>query len=49
VRDRAKRTQKQIGQFAKSVDKRTHELARRTDELTKQVFLLKRKALRLVA
>lgn len=49
VRDRAKRTQKQMGRFAKSVDKTTQELAKRTDELTRQVFLLKRKALRLVA
>ena len=49
VRDKAKRTSKQIGQFAKSVDRTAHDLAKRTDELTKQVFLLKRKALRLVA
>ena len=49
VRDRAKRTTKQIGRFAKSVDRTAHDLAKRTDELARQVFLLKRKALRLVA
>jgi hypothetical protein len=31
------------------VDRTAHDLAKRTDELTKQVFMLKRKALRLVA
>ena len=49
VRDRAKRTTKQIGRFAKSVDRTAHDLARGTNELTKQVFMLKRRALRLVA
>ena len=49
VRDRAKRTTKQIGRFAKSVDRTAHDLARGTEEFSRQVFLLKKKALRLVA
>lgn len=49
VRDRAKRTTKQIGRFAKSVDRTAHDLARSTEEIGRQVFLLKKKALRLVA
>jgi hypothetical protein len=49
VRDRAKRTTKQIGHFAKSVDRTAHDLAKRTDELTRHVLTFKRKALRLVA
>jgi hypothetical protein len=42
VRDQAKRTSRQLGRVARSVDKGA-------DELTKRVFLWKRKALRLVA
>ena len=49
VRDRAKRTTKQIGRFAKTVDRTAHDLARGTEEFGRQVFLLKKKALRLVA
>jgi hypothetical protein len=49
VRDRAKRTSRQIGKVARSVDRSAHDLARGADELTKRVFLWKRKALRLVA
>jgi len=49
VRDRAKRTTKQIGRFAKTVDRTAHDLARGTEELSRQVFMLKKKALRLVA
>ena len=49
VRDQAKRTSRQLGRVAKSVDKTAHDLAKGTDELTKRVFSWKRKALRLVA
>jgi hypothetical protein len=49
VRDQAKRTSRQLGRVAKSVDKSAHDLAKGADELTKRVFLWKRKALRLVA
>ena len=49
VRDRAKRTSRQLGRFAKSVDRTAHDLAKGTTDLTRQVLSLKRKALRLVA
>ena len=49
VRGRAERTSRQLGRMAKSVDRSAHGLAKRADELTKRVFLWKRKALRLVA
>ena len=49
VRDQAKRTSRQLGRVAKSVDRSAHDLARGADELTKRVFLWKQKALRLVA
>jgi hypothetical protein len=49
VRDRAKRTSRYIGRMAKTVDKTAHDLAKGTNELTRRVFALKRKALRLVA
>ena len=42
VRDQAKRTSRQLERMARTVDKGA-------DELTKRVFLWKRKALRLVA
>jgi hypothetical protein len=49
VRDRAKRTSRQLGRMAKSVDRSAHDFAKGADELTKRVFLWKRKAMRLVA
>ena len=49
VRDRAKSTSRQLGRVAKSVDRTAHDLAKGTNELTKRVFVWKRKALRLVA
>ena len=49
VRDQAKRTSRQIGKAARSVDRSAHDLAKGADELTKRVFLWKRKAMRLVA
>ena len=49
VRDRAKRTSRQLERVAKSVDRTAHDLAKGADELTKRVFVWKRKALRLVA
>ena len=49
VRDRAKRTSRQIGRFAKTVDRTAQDLAKGTTDLTRQVLSLKRKALRLVA
>jgi hypothetical protein len=49
VRDRAKSTSRQIGKAARSVDRTAHDLAKGADELTKRVFLWKRKAIRLVA
>lgn len=49
VRDRAKRTSRQVGRMAKSVDRSAHEFAQGADALTKRVFLWKRKALSLVA
>ena len=49
VRDRAKRTSRQLGRVAKSVDRTAHDLAKGADELTKRVFVWKRKAIRLVA
>ena len=49
VRDQAKRTSRQLGRVAKSVDRSAHDLAKSADELTKRVFSWKRKALRLVA
>ena len=49
VRDQAKRTSRQLGRMARSVDRSAHDLARGADEVTKRVFLWKRKALRLVA
>jgi hypothetical protein len=49
VRERARRTSKQLGRIAKSVDRTAHEFAKSTNDLTRHVFLLKRKALRLVA
>jgi hypothetical protein len=49
VRDQAKRTSRQLGRVAKSVDRSAHDLAKGADELAKRVFLWKRKALRLVA
>src|SRR5450759_5024417 len=49
VRDRAKSTSRQIGKAARSVDRTAHDLAKGADELTKRVFLWKRKVIRLVA
>ena len=49
VRDRTKRTSRQIGKFARSVDRTVHSVAKGTDELTRRVFAWKRKAIRLVA
>ena len=49
LRDRAKSTSRQLGRMAKSVDRSAHDLAKGADELTKRVFLWKRKAMRLVA
>jgi hypothetical protein len=49
VRDQAKRTSRQLGRMAKSVEGSAHDLAKGADELTKRVFLWKQKALRLVA
>jgi gas vesicle protein len=49
VRDRAKRTSRQLGRVAKSVDRTAHDIARGTEAITKRAFSLKRKALRLVA
>jgi hypothetical protein len=49
VRDQAKRTSRQLGRVARSVDRTAHDVAKGADELTKRVFLWKRKALRLVA
>lgn len=49
VRDRAKRTSRQLGRIAKSVDKTAHDLAKSTNDLTRQVVSFKRKAVRLVA
>jgi hypothetical protein len=49
VRDQAKRTTRQLGKAVKSVEGSAHDLAKGADELTKRVFLWKRKALRLVA
>jgi hypothetical protein len=49
VRDQAKRTSRQLGRMAKSVDRSAHDLAKGADELTKRVFLWKQKALKLVA
>ena len=49
VRDQAKRTSRQLGRAARSVDRSAHDLGRTTNELTRRIFLWKRKALRLVA
>jgi gas vesicle protein len=49
VRDQAKRTSRQLGRVAKSVDRTAHDLAKGADELTKRVFVWKRKAIGLVA
>jgi hypothetical protein len=49
VRDQAKRTSRQLGRAAKSVDRTAHDLSNGANKLTKQVFLWRRKALRLVA
>ena len=49
VRDQAKRTSRQLGRVAKSVDRNAHDLARGTNDFARRVFLWKRKALRLVA
>jgi hypothetical protein len=49
VRDRAKRTSRQLGRVARSVDRSAHDVVKGADELAKRVFLWKRKALRLVA
>jgi hypothetical protein len=49
VRDQAKSTSRQLGRVVKSVDRSAHDLAKGADELTKRVFVWKRKALRLVA
>jgi hypothetical protein len=49
VRDQAKSTSRQLRRVVKSVDRSAHDLAKGADELTKRVFLWKRKALRLVA
>ena len=49
VRDQAKRTSRQLGRMAKSVDRSAHDLAKGADALTKRVFLWRQKALRLVA
>ncbi len=49
VRDRAKRTSRQLGRIAKSVDRTAHDLARTTNDLTRQVISFKKKAIRLVA
>jgi hypothetical protein len=49
VRDQAKRTSRQVGRMAKSVDRSAHDLAKGADELSKRFFLWRRKALRLVA
>jgi hypothetical protein len=49
VRDRAKRTSRQLGRAAKSIDRTAHDIARGTDAITRRVFTWKRKALRLVA
>jgi hypothetical protein len=49
VRDQAKRTSRQLGRVAKSVDRSAHDVVKGADELAKRVFLWKRKALRLVA
>ena len=49
VRDQAKRTSRQLGRAARSVDRTAQDLVRGTNEVAKRVFLWKRKALRLVA
>jgi len=49
VRDQAKRTSRQLGRAAKSVDRTAHELSNGANKLTKSLFLWRRKALRLVA
>ena len=49
VRDQAKRTSRQLGRVAKSVDRSARDFAKGADQLTKRVFLWKRKALCLVA
>lgn len=49
VRDRAKRTSRQIEKAAKSIDRSAHDFAKSADHLTKLAFSWQRKALRLVA
>ena len=46
VRDQAKRTSRQMGRVARSVDRSAHDVMKGADELVKRVFLWKRKALR---
>jgi len=49
VRDQAKRTSRQIGRAAKSVDRTAHDLSNGANKLSKRLFVWQRKALRLVA
>jgi len=49
VRAQAKRTSRQLGRAAKSVDRTAHDLASGANDLTKRIFLWRRKAMRLVA
>ena len=49
VRAQAKRTSRQLGRAAKSVDRTAHDFASGANDLTKRMSLWRRKALRLVA
>ncbi len=49
VRSQAKRTSRQLGRVAKSVDRTAHELANGANAVTKRLFVWRQKALRLVA
>lgn len=49
VRDQAKRTSRQLGRAAQTIDHTAHEIAKNTNELTHRMFVWKKKAMRLVA